>query len=55
METRIQEESEESSFGTKGVPSLNGVDSSFMNSVAGSYFVKPSGSNILHDSANSSK
>jgi hypothetical protein len=25
------------SFGTKVVPSLNGVDMSFMNSVAGSY------------------
>jgi hypothetical protein len=38
------------SFGAKVALSLNGVDPSFMNSVAGSYLVKPSCSNILDDS-----
>jgi hypothetical protein len=40
------------SFGTKVVPSLNGVDLSFMNSIdlcCWILLVKPSGSNILHD------
>ncbi len=37
------------SFGAEVASSLNGVDPSFMNSVAGSYLVKPSGPNILHD------
>ncbi len=37
------------SFGAKVASSLNGVDPSFINSVAGSYLVKPSGSNTLHD------
>jgi hypothetical protein len=33
----FQEESGSASFGAKVAPSLNGVDPSFMNSVAGSY------------------
>ncbi len=40
------------SFGTKVFPSLNGVDLSFMNSVAWILHVKSSGSNILHDNLN---
>ncbi len=36
-EPLLQKESQSASFGTKLVPSLNGVDPSFMNSVAGSY------------------
>ncbi len=37
VELLFQEESRSASFGAKVVPSLNGVDLSFMNSVAGSY------------------
>jgi len=37
VESLFQEESGLISFGAKVVPSLNGVDPSFMNSVAGSY------------------
>ncbi len=37
VETLFQEESGSDSFGAKVVPSLNGVNPSFMNSVAGSY------------------
>ncbi len=37
VEPLLQKESGLASFGAKVVPSLNGVDSSFMNPVAGSY------------------
>jgi hypothetical protein len=37
VELLLQKESGLASFGAKVVPSLNGVDLSFMNSVAGSY------------------
>jgi hypothetical protein len=37
VELLFPEESRLASFGAKVVPSLNGVDLSFMNSVAGSY------------------
>ncbi len=36
VEPLLQKESGSASFGTKVVPSLNGVDPSFMNSVTGS-------------------
>ncbi len=37
VEPHFQDESRSASFGAKVAPSLNGVDRSFMNSVAGSY------------------
>jgi hypothetical protein len=37
MELLLQKESRSASFGTKVAPYLNGVDLSFMNSIAGSY------------------
>jgi hypothetical protein len=37
VEPRFQEESRSANFGAKVVPSLNGVNPSFVNSVAGSY------------------
>ncbi len=37
VEPLFQEERGSDSFGAKVAPSLNGVDPSFMNSVAGSY------------------
>ncbi len=39
MELTFKEESGSASFGTKVMPSLNGVDPSFINSVAGSYLL----------------
>jgi hypothetical protein len=47
VELTFQRESGSTSFGAKVALSLNGVDPSFMNSVAGSYFEKPSGLNIF--------
>ncbi len=38
VEPLLQKESGLASFGAKVVPSLNGVDLSFVNSVAGTYF-----------------
>jgi hypothetical protein len=55
VEPTFQRESGLASFGTKVVLFLNGVDPSFINTVAGSYFEKQSGLNILHDSADDSK
>jgi hypothetical protein len=37
VELFLQNESGSASFGAKVVPSLNGVDPSFANSIAGSY------------------
>ncbi len=51
VEPLLQKESESASFGTKGVPSLNGADLSSMNSVTGSA-CRAKCSNILHDTMN---
>jgi hypothetical protein len=48
VEPLIQRESGSANFGTKLVPSLNGADPSFMNSVTGSV-CRAKCSNILQD------
>jgi hypothetical protein len=51
VELLFQVESRSVSFGTKVVPSLNGVDPSFMNSVAGSPTCRDKWLKYLHDMA----
>jgi hypothetical protein len=49
VEPHFQEESGLASFVTKVAPSLKGVDPSFYELICWILLVKPSGSNILHD------